>query len=554
MYLERMLSNELGVSLNQWTSSNWDSLSKDLGRIFYNNLAFNYKPVKWFSLTTGLNGSKTSTTESDGSEGYAHHTAYAYLNTEMTSNLLYSYYNASYGKERTALTGPGTGWSLDSAMQDLALLSIRTAPCTLSFSHEREVHSNWSDLGDTLEISLSSLPFFKSGLRSGASLGRRNTKGYSDYDELGALFWAKDTVSLSSHIKLELSGSYSLDTLKNNISDNLSYMESERDLDASLYYLLLRNTSIRLLMSANQISHDQNENYYDYEKILNTFTGTLNHNFTRRPSWARSSSGGARPLSPGSIYFSHTISLERLDTPDTLNNLDNDKFTERVNIYTSLRPSNNFTTNFKLNHSVAKTHYIRPTYAASSNLRRSSTAAWDFDIDILTLSSISNSSSLAFDWTEYYTDSSKNRADRTWSDNMDVVFFPNETFRPEAEVSWKRYENWRMISGALKQSAIRDEIEQRYSLSCVQQRKEKAPKWYYPEWWSREWLTITGFIGFKLKLFPSDAQALEQRSNYAGLEASVNPWPYLTINCGIKFIKSDYEAPFEASLSVYGSF
>ncbi len=553
-YFERMLSSQLGVSLSQWSSSNWDSLSKNLNRINYGVVDLTYRPVDWFSLTTGINGSKTLTTESDGTEGYERHASYAYLNTVTTKDLLYTHFKASYGNERVALYGPGAGWSFDTTMQDYALFMVRTAPCTLSFYHNREIHSNWSDKGDTFEISLSSLPFFKSGFLSGASFGKREARGFSDYDELGALAWIRDTLSLSPRIKLDFSANYSIDTLVNNSFMSSSYKETERNLDATMLYQVLRYTSLRLLFSTDNTLHDQSESYYDYNKTLNTFTSTINHNFTRRPSYARSTGSEARPLSPGSMYFSHTISLERFDTPDTLNNLDHDKFTEKANLSTSLNLWTDFTTNFKLNHSVTRTHYVRPAYAASSNLRRSSQAAWDCDLNILSFSSIANSASLSFDWTEYYTDSSNNRADRTWSDIFELTLFPKECLRPDARVSWKRYENWRMISGDLKQSAIRDEIEQRYSLSYISLRKEEAPKWYQPGWWSRQWLTITGFVGLKQKLFPSDGQALTQSSHFAGIEANYYPWPYLTISGGFKFIRSDYEAPLEASLSIYGSF
>lgn len=553
-YFERMFSKELGIALNESSYSSWDSLSKDFSEYYSSNFTINYNPLTWLTLSSGLYGTKNHTVESDGSETNAKLSSYAFLETNASANLLYSDFKIRYGEEKTAPTGPKGGWFMDSVSENEALIKVLTKPCTLSFYHEKEVRSSRSNLGDTVEISLSPLPFLKTGFTSGAYLGRSEARGFSDYNAIGASLWGKDTFSIIPRAKIYLEGSYTLDTLKNNLWEGLSYKEISRNLDALLNYQILTYTNLKLQLSTEGTNHNQLEDYYDFNSAHNSFTATLNHNFSRRPSRARSPGNQITFLSPGSISFSHNISIERIDTPDSLNNLDRDRFNQKTTLSTSFNPWDFLSTNFRFNHSVYKTHYVKSAYSSSSNLKRSSLASLYLSLDMKKYLNITSNASLSFDWTEYYTDSSKNWANRIWYEKMQLTFFPQGWLQPTASVSWNRYENWRMVSGALVQTAVSDEIEQNYGVTYYASRKEEAPRWWYEKSWVQEWLSVSGFAGSRFKLFPTGSQNLAQSSYYAGIYIMIKPWPYLSIDGGVKFVRSDYEAPFETNLSINTTF
>ncbi|TET22849.1 MAG: hypothetical protein E3J71_04515 [Candidatus Stahlbacteria bacterium] len=558
VYFERKLGKELSLTLNEWYSISWDSLSKDLRRSAYNTVGVIYNPAQWLAIKSGLTGSRSLTEEADGSQGYTRYSSEGFIRTTTSTDLLYSDYELRYGKERSAISGPEAGWSIDEIKKDAATIKIRTDPCTLSIYHHLDRHTTWSDGGDTLQVTLARIPFLKGYLLSGTEFGRRRTKGYSDYEGLGAKFWVKDTLRITPHVGLSIGASYMLDTLTNNLWKDLTYSEEERNLSARVSYAPFKRTNLQIELRNEQNFHDQVDDYYDEESFKHSFTGSISHNFYRRPAQARNIWGMAvNFISPGSILFSHSLSLERIFTPDSANALDRDNFKERLSLSATLRPGENLSTYFTLSHYIQRTHYtdtINTSYAGSSNERRSSNATWNLNLEVPRYLAISNSANLYFDWTRYYNDSTLNRADRTWKEQISVSVFPQAALEPGVNLGWERYENWRVISGALVRRGLKDVFEQRYSISFVQKRKEEAPRWWSQPYWEREWLRITGFAGIRMEITPAEPQGLWQESRFAGIEISACPWPYLSLNGRIKFTRSNYEVPFEASCFLSSSF
>jgi len=558
VYFERELGKELSLTLNEWHSISWDSLSKDLRRSAYNTVGVIYNPAQWLAIKSGLTGSRSITEEADGSQGYTRYSSQGFLRTTVSTDLIYSYYDVRYGEERSAVSGPAAGWSKDEIRKDAATVKLRMAPCTLSVYHHLDRHTSWSEGGDTLKAALARIPFLKGYLLSGTEFGRRRTKGYSDYEELGTKFWVRDTLRITPHVGLSIGGSYILDTLTNNLKEDLTYSENERNLSARVSYAPFKQTNLKLELANEQNSHDQANDYYDEESFENSFTGSISHNFYRRPDHAKNLwTSAINMISPGYIYFSHSLSLKRISTPDSANALDRDNFRERLSLSATLRPQEYLSTYFTLSHYIQRTHYtdtINTSYAVSSNERKSSNASWHLDLEVPRYLAISNSADLSFDWVRYYNDSTLNRADRTWSERISASVFPQATLQPGANVNWERYENWRIFSGALVRSGLKDIFEQRYSISFVQKRKEETPRWWGHPYWEQEWLRITGFAGIRMEITPAEPQGLWQQSRFAGIETSVRPWPYLSLNGRIKFTRSDYEAPFEASCFLSSSF
>jgi len=555
LYLERLLGPELSVSLDGWNSASWDSLSKDLYRSSHNTLALSYVPYDWLSFKSGLSGSSSRTDEADGTQGYTRRASKVYLETSTSTEILYVDYLAEYGRDRTALGGPEGGWAVDETRKDAGVFKIRSPVCTLSVSHHGERHTNWSDRGDTLNAAFVRIPLLAGHVLSGAKLGRRRSTGYTDYEQLGAEFWVRDTMRITPRVGLSMEGAFVWDTLTNNLWESLTYEEKERSLEANVSYRPFKRTSVRLQLGTEQSFHDQADDYYDEEISDNSFTATLSHNFSRRPSYATTYWHSAvNPLSPGNIYFTHSISLERHRTPDTANALDRDNFTERVSLSTSISPAEDFYTYFYFSHYIQRIHYIdtvNTSYAANSNEHKSSYATWNLDFSLTRYLEFSNWAGISFDWINYYNDSTQSRADRTWSEKGSLTFFPEALLQPGISVEWERYENWRVLSGELARTGLKDVVEQRYSLSWVQSRMEEAPSWWWEDSWEKEWLRITGFAGIRMEIVPAEVW---QESRFAGADALVRPWPYLSINGGVKFTRSSYETPFEASLSVYSSF
>lgn len=558
VYFERELGKELSLVLDERYSMSWDSLSKDLHRNAYNTVGVIYNPAQWLAIKSGLTGSRSITEEADGSQGYTRYSSQGFLNTTVSTDLIYSYYDVRYGKERSAVSGPAAGWSKDEIKKDAAAIKLRTVPCTLAVYHHLDRHTNWSDGGDTLKAALSRIPFLKGYLLSGTEFGRRRTKGHSDYEELGARFWVRDTLRITPHVGLSISGSYMLDTLTNNLKEGLTYSENERDLSGRVSYTPFKQTNLQIELANEQNSHDQADDYYDEESFKNSFTGRISHNFYRRPEQAKNPLARAvNMISPGSIYFFHSLSLEHISTPDSTNALDRDNFREYLSLSVTLRPQEYLSTNLTLSHYIQRTHYtdtINTSYAGSSNERKSSNASWHLDLEVPRYLAISNSANLSFDWVRYYNDSTLNRADRTWRERISLTLFPQATLEPGVNVNWERYENWRIFSGALVRSGLKDIFEQRYSISFVRKRKEETPRWWWQPYWEQEWLRITGFAGLRMEIAPAEPQGLWHESRFAGIETSARPWPYLSLNGRIKFTRSDYEAPFEASCFLSSSF
>ena len=558
VYFERMLSKEFLVTLNEWHTMNWDSLSKELYRSAYNNLGITYYPSSWLTIKSGLTGSRFLTEEADGRQGYTRYASNGFMRTITSTDLLYSDYELRYGRERSAISGPEAGWSIDEIKEDRASIKLRTDPCTLSLHHHLDRHTNWSDGGDTLKAAISRIPFLKGYLVSGTEFGRRRTRGYSDYEELRAIFWVRDTVRITPRVGFTVDGSYRLDTLTNNRWEDLTYREDERNLSARISYAPFKRTNLQIELGNEQNYHDQVDDYYDEESFKHSFTGRVSHNFYRRPAQARSLwSKAINFISPGSITFSHSLSLQRIFTPDSANALDRDNFTERLSLSASIRPAENFSTYFALSHYIQRIHYtdtINTSYAASSNEHRSSNATCNLDLAIPDYFLLLNSASLSFDWVEYYNDSTLNRADRTWQEQISLTLFPEAVLQPGLDVSWKRYENWRMNVRELARTGLKDILEHSYSISFVQRRKEEAARWWWEQYWEQEWLRITGFAGIRMEMSPAELQGLWRESRFAGIESAVRPWPCLSINGRIKFIRSNYEAPLEASCFISSSF
>ncbi len=558
VYLERVLSDEFLLTLNEWHSVSWDSLSKNLYRSASNNVGVIYTPARWLTLESGLIGSRYLTEKADGAQSYTTYSSQGFMKATTTTDLLYSYYHMKYGKERSATSVPDGKWSTDEINKGDAIVKLRIKPCTLGVYHHLNRHSTWTDGGDTLEMTISRIPFLKGHLLSGAEFGRRRATGSSDYLELGSKFWVKDTFRITPNAGISLDGSYLWDTLTNNLSENYTYSEQDLDLSARLSYAPFERTSVQLEFANEKSLHDQVDNYYDEESFEHSFAGKISHSFYRRPEQAKSLwNRNVNMVSPGSIYFSHSLSLERVSTPDSLNALDRDVFTERTSLSTTFRPSGHCYTYFTLSHYIQRTHYtdtLNTSYAASSHERKSSYASWTVDIEFPGYVDIWNLANLSFDWVEYYNDSTSNRADRIWRDEIAITLFPEAVFQPGAQINWERYENWRMTSGELTRTGLEDVVEQTYSLSFVRNRKEETPKYYWQPYQEREWLQITGFAGISMKITPVETQSFWQESRFAGIESYIRPWPYLSINGRIKFTRSNYEAPFEASCFISSSF
>ena len=104
VYLEHKLGKELSLTMNEWHSISWDSLSKDLRRSAYNTVGVIYNPAQWLAIKSGLTGSRSITEEADGSQGYTRYSSQGFLRTTVSTDLIYSYYDVRYGEERSAVS------------------------------------------------------------------------------------------------------------------------------------------------------------------------------------------------------------------------------------------------------------------------------------------------------------------------------------------------------------------------------------------------------------------------------------------------------------------
>ncbi len=554
-YWEQSLNKQLSFFFKEYHLISWDSLSKDKHRYTKNTLAIKFSPFKWLKLETGLYGSRNRIIKDDGSDKYSFQSTSGFLDATSSNKLLYANYYAKYGKEKTSLAGSNFRLSPDKILLDIADIRIKVEPCTLSFKHRRDQHSSWSRKGDTIGIVTKKISIKKTYIRSGAKLGRKyRIETFSNLQQLGANVWISDSIPFNKNLGLSFSAKYIFDTLTNYSQDRQTHGEDKKNLSAKISYRPFNKTLVKLNFNTEDMTHRQVDTYYNKDINKIKFSSSLSHNFYRRPKQASGKVPGNEYLSPGSIYFSHSYTLEHLRTPDTLNALDRDKATQTLYFKLTLKPAKTLYTMLKFRHNLQLTHYLTPNYALSSNKRKTNYVSWNLNFVLDRYLNLSNDINLSFDWSEYYLDSTKNRADRTWADNFSLTFFPNALIQPTAIIKWRRYENWKMISGALSRSDVRDKINQTYSLVFIRKRKEEAYSRYRNMWREREWLRIEAFGGINIEKAPFTDRGLFQKSLFMGLKGRLRPWPYLNIHGGVKFTRSEYEAPFEASMSINSSF
>lgn len=554
VYLERLLSSEFLLTMRENHSLSWDSSTQRIYRNHSNNAGFNYIPFPWLELESILSGSRYLTFDSAGIQGKTNENTRIFLETTSATDILYANYYLYYNQNRVAYVSPDAGWNTYHEKGDNLDLNVKTVPCTLSFHHHREDKVSWFDNTDTLEFNLSRIPVLAGWLRAGVQVGRRKTAGLSDYEELGGLIWLQDTFRITPRIGLNVNASYQLDTMHNFQWETQSYLESKALISTRLSYSPFEYTRASMLFQTEKRNHDQVADFYDEEVSEIEFSARLEHRFYRRPSHAQWLQSIINFISPGYIVFSHYFSLEKIHTPDTSNHLERNRYTERLSFYTNFRPGEILYTAFRLNHTVQLLHYLHPSYSASSYQRKTSRAYWDVSFDVEDYLFANNSASLSFDWNQFYADSTRNRADRTWSDDFSITLFPHARLQPGADVGWARYENWGMVSGELSLTSLTDEISQTYSLSLVRTRREEVPRGWWEQYREQEWLRITVFAGMNFEIIPSTMGGVWNESQFAGIESEIRPWPYIYIAGRIKFARSNYEVPMEASLTVYSAF
>ncbi|MBN2379050.1 hypothetical protein JXM67_04535 [candidate division WOR-3 bacterium] len=550
-YLERLLSNEFKIKTTYWEFSSWDSLWKRMESTKRNTAGIEYTPANWLTLVSGLDGVRNRTQETYSNQGYTSSSTTGFLESETNTDLLYSFYRLEYITDQFAYLGSDIYSSLDKTFADEAYIEVNANPCTLSFAHNREVGENKLNRGDTIEITSTRVPFLQGWFQTGGEIGKSRHKHYSDYQQLAGEIWLRDTFKITPNVGINLTGTFSLDTLTNLADASGTRKISDRYIRARIGYQVFQRTSLSIEFSDKTTIRKQVGELFDEDKNKYSFLGKITHNFTRRPSQARSYYSAPIPLSPGSITFTQALSLESIATPDS-NNQDRDIATENSTLSLYWNPTENIYSYFYLNHNTRREHYLVSEEADRSNQNKSSYSYLVFNILIPKYLSLYNSTDIQFSLTRYYNDSTQNWANRSTSEAATITFFPEGLLQPTAKLSWRRSENWGMVSGELALTNQSDQINQRYTLSFIQIRREKSPQGWW--WEDNEWLRISPFVGFETTFVPLEMQGPVDKSDYAGIEILYHPWPYVSLNGEIKFTRSDYEAPFETTLSINTSF
>jgi len=550
-HIERMLSEQLIIKVMGSENTEGNSLSQYLFRNLDNQAEVEYTPKDWLFLSAGLIGNRYKSEQTDGSYASLANSSIGFFESEVESDILYSYYRLEYGNQRFGYRyGGPTSWSTLGQIRDEAFIRVRVKPCTLDFFHQKNVVANQSYQGDTIVLTTARLPFFNGYGQGGGYLSLDRNKGYSDEEILSAELWVQDTFQVSARIGLNLDVSATLDTTTNLTNELLTKTEVEKNLSVRLNYQPIDRTYLVLKFQARDFIKNQVDAYFDEDRFRYSFTGKVQHFFSRRPAQAQANYSTPYPFNPGSITFTRSLTLESILTPDETNISDRDVSTEYTNLFMDWRPHENLWSSFYFSHNNVRTHYFHPVEAEESNNSKSSNVSLHFGFDDSKYVDIYSSSMLYFSFTRYYTDSTENKASRSINENLTLSLFPSSFLQPGISFNWNRSENWEIVFGALALTNKLDIFTQKINLTYVLYRKE--------EWWSsyfeKEWLRIAPFVGSRIQRLPQEGSASIDNSLFSGIDLNIRPWVNVSILGGLTFTRSEYEDPFQAYLTVNSSF